>query len=892
MNIGHLNILKRMAALACMALILATGAAFADDEKVDFNIGAQELGDALTEFGVQSGREVYFVSDDVTDVQTAGIDGEYLPIEAIAMLMDNSGVEYFVDENGTLLVGTAYAAQGQDGGASDSKNLNPQPVLMAQNQTPAQQSQQGEQRRSKSDLEEPKPLEEIVVIGSNIRGARSASPHFEISRQDIEQAGVSTVPQLLRRVPQNFGGGISESTFGVVQSGNTNVNDGTGINLRALGNDSTLVLLNGRRLAPAGNGDFVDISMIPLTAVERVEVLTDGASAIYGSDAVGGVVNFVLREDFEGAETRLRYGTATSGGLDEIQFAQAYGTAWNTGHALISYEFQDRDSLQSSDRSFSDERFDPTDLLPQQKRHSVFANLGQSLNDRIEVFGNGFFSRRDSESLATDSDLETELISRKTEQYGISLGFQAALSESWQAEIVGTINTSDVSGEVSEPGANTAVPLSDRKLTTWTIDGKADGSILRLPGGDVKLAIGGQLRDEELEGIRLATQADLGASREVYAFFGELFIPLVGSGNRKSGVARLELTAAARYEHYDDFGSSTDPKIGLLWSPVDGLNIRGTWGTSFRAPLFIEQDTSINQGFLFFLPDPTPTDPGATTLTVLAYGNNRDLEPESATTWTAGFDFVPSSIPNLDIQVTYFSIEFEDRIDSVFAFLDALSNPRFAPLVDRNPDPAFLALQGSLPFSGNFAPGFEFTDAEAVFDGRLRNISNVLSKGIDLAVSYTMENVGDISDGTLGFTLAGTYLSEHSEQIVSTDDPFDLVGLAFNPPELKLRGSVSWAVGGFATNLSINYVDSFRNESVDPVAHVNSWTTLDFTIGYDFGDRSGALRDTVLSFGALNLLNEDPPFVLGGFGGVGVNYDPSNASAVGRTVSFQISKHW
>ena len=155
-----------------------------------------------------------------------------------------------------------------------------------------------------------------------------------------------------------------------------------------------------------------------------------------------------------------------------------------------------------------------------------------------------------------------------------------------------------------------------------------------------------------------------------------------------------------------------------------------------------------------------------------------------------------------------------------------------------------------------------------------------------------MENVGDSSDGTLGFTLAGTYLSEHSEQIVSTDGPFDLVGIAFNPPELKLRGSVNWAVGGFATNLSINYVDSFQNESVDPVAHVNSWTTLDLTIGYDFGDRSGALRDTVLSFGALNILNEDPPFVLGGFGGVGINYDPSNASAVGRTVSFQVSKHW
>ena len=717
--------------IVCLLSIFAGSGVLAQTSAaIEVDIPAQPVGDALNQFAEQSGLQVVLYADDAEGVETTAVAGKFDDSELVLdALLASTGLEYLFINDRTVSVSSLDDEQGGD---SDLKNLNWTPVLVAQNQTPAQQSQQDEQKRSKNNFEEPKPLEEIVVIGSNIRGAQSASPHFEISRQDIEQAGVSTVPQLMRRVPQNFGGGVSESTFGVVQSGNTNVNDGTGINLRALGNDSTLVLLNGRRLAPAGNGDFVDISMIPLTAVERVEVLTDGASAIYGSDAVGGVVNFVLREDFEGAETRLRYGTATSGGLDEMQFAQAFGTAWNTGHALISYEFQDRDSLESSDRSFSDERFDPTDLLPQQNRHSIFVNLGQSLNDTIEVFGNGFFSRRDSDSFATDSDLETELISRKTEQYGVSLGLQAVLGESWQAELVGTLNSSDVSGEVSEVGANSVVALSERKLTTRTMDGKMDGSIFGLPGGDVKLAIGGQLRDEELEGIRLTTQADLGASREVYALFGELFIPLVGNANKKSGVARLELTVAARYEHYDDFGSSTDPKIGLLWSPIDGLNIRGTWGTSFRAPLFIEQDTSINQGFLFSLPDPTPMDPSATTLTVLAYGNNQDLEPESATTWTSGFDFVPSAMPNLDIQVTYFSIEFEDRIDSVFAFLDALSNPRFAPLVDRNPDPAFLALQGSLPFSGNFAPGFEFTDAEAVFDGRLRNISNVLSKGIDL----------------------------------------------------------------------------------------------------------------------------------------------------------------
>jgi outer membrane cobalamin receptor len=100
----------------------------------------------------------------------------------------------------------------------------------------------------------------------------------------------------------------------------------TAVNLRGLGADATLVLINGRRMAGAGlMGDFADVSMIPVSAVARIEVLTDGASALYGSDAVGGVVNIVMRDRYDGAETRARLGGSTRGDLGQYQLAQTLG---------------------------------------------------------------------------------------------------------------------------------------------------------------------------------------------------------------------------------------------------------------------------------------------------------------------------------------------------------------------------------------------------------------------------------------------------------------------------------------------------------------------------------------------------------------------------------------
>ena len=155
--------------------------------------------------------------------------------------------------------------------------------------------------------EETVQLSTFVVTGSNIPTAADASdvPIVVIGRHDVEKTGINTnVLELLRKSIPAFAG---RSNAGTSNGSNTNqaTGDGSQISLRNL---PTLVLVNGRRvtyssISGSGGKNFVDVNMFPLAAIDRVEVLTDGASAIYGSDAIGGVVNIILKADYNGGET-------------------------------------------------------------------------------------------------------------------------------------------------------------------------------------------------------------------------------------------------------------------------------------------------------------------------------------------------------------------------------------------------------------------------------------------------------------------------------------------------------------------------------------------------------------------------------------------------------------
>ena len=194
-------------------------------------------------------------------------------------------------------------------------------------------------------------LDEIVVTGSRIRGAEPVgSTVITVSRQDIEVAAPISTTALIQRLPQVFNLGVSESSRG--QSGGSgNITYGSAINLRGLGPYATLTLIEGHRAVPQGTTGFgVDASIIPTAALGRVEVVADGASALYGSDAVAGVVNLILRRDFEGVEASVRGGSGDA--YSEKQGSLIGGMGWTSGHVMAAYEYAFHSNLNGLDRDF------------------------------------------------------------------------------------------------------------------------------------------------------------------------------------------------------------------------------------------------------------------------------------------------------------------------------------------------------------------------------------------------------------------------------------------------------------------------------------------------------------------------------------------------------------
>lgn len=213
---------------------------------------------------------------------------------------------------------------------------------------------------------EPQQLQRVEVTGSNIRRVESetASPVQILSREEIDRSGKSSVAELLQTLSVDNQGSVP-TTFG-----NGFASGASGISLRGLGTASTLVLVNGRRVAPYGLADdgqkvFADLNMIPLEAVERVEILKDGGSAIYGSDAIAGVVNIILRKDFKGTVAKVTYGNSVSGGGMETRAAITSGfgdISRDRYNLLFNLEVAKKNEIWNRDRSNRGDYIGRTDL--------------------------------------------------------------------------------------------------------------------------------------------------------------------------------------------------------------------------------------------------------------------------------------------------------------------------------------------------------------------------------------------------------------------------------------------------------------------------------------------------------------------------------------------------
>ena len=201
-------------------------------------------------------------------------------------------------------------------------------------------------------------VEKVEITGSNIKrtDAETVAPVDVITREQIERSGQPTIAEVLRNVPANTGNSYSESFSNSFAPG------ASGIALRGLGQKATLVLINGRRTAGYGfaqnlQDTFVDLNSIPSSAVERIEILKDGASAIYGSDAIAGVVNVILRKDYKGLEFTLGAGTAAGNGEYRVSATGGFGDLGKDKYSFLGvFDFYKRDIVMLNETDFGASR--------------------------------------------------------------------------------------------------------------------------------------------------------------------------------------------------------------------------------------------------------------------------------------------------------------------------------------------------------------------------------------------------------------------------------------------------------------------------------------------------------------------------------------------------------
>ncbi|TDI72938.1 MAG: TonB-dependent receptor [Bacteroidetes bacterium] len=201
-------------------------------------------------------------------------------------------------------------------------------------------------------------IEEIVVTGSRLRRSdlSAPSPTVVVTEQDVRLSGRGTLEGLLNELPQ-LNADNTSSTANISQAGLHTAD------LRSLGPERTLVLVNGKRFVPANESGLVDLSRIPDALIERIEIITGGASAVYGSDAIAGAINFILRDDFEGVDLRYNYGASTKDDGQTNTLSLTFGTNYadDRGNIIVSASWYDQDSVLFDDRSYSAVNFDVRD---------------------------------------------------------------------------------------------------------------------------------------------------------------------------------------------------------------------------------------------------------------------------------------------------------------------------------------------------------------------------------------------------------------------------------------------------------------------------------------------------------------------------------------------------
>lgn len=870
-------------------------------------------------------------------------------------------------------------------------------------------------------------VEEIVVTGTatgtGIRGvAPVGSQTIELSRLELIESPARDPAQILANLPQG-----SQIGSGVASPDGGNSSSDSGLNLRGLGGNATLMLLDGHRMAGQGVSEVgPDPNAIPFAAIERVEVVLDGASAVYGSDAVAGVVNFILRDDFEGVDLTV---SRQGGAYDANKIELLAGHNWDNANIMFGLSYEDQSAWRRSERGYlmqdlrpyggADNRLeDPTPGAPgiiavgntfygipenftgvadpvtglvrptlaeiqgtapnfadegayenytaSMERTGYFLRARYDFSETLRLTYTGLLSHRESQNISFGGlevnvtpnspyyipglnpsggryvvhvntaetgftwysrpwttthnhylDLRWDIGEWQVNSslsYGRTTGQDIARPEDNNAALIndpagtpeGYINYADYGNnpEWFNPYLTGPQPGLEEHLLGYTfrhgeqylggINARIEGPVMELPSGTMRLSVGAAYTDGRHwlgldQTVRYYDKRnywlrDTAIDRQVSAVFAEVYAPLIGD---LPGIQRLAMSAAVRRDDYSDFGSTTNPRLGLTWDVNDSLSFRGSWGTAFRAPTLTQVNSGVNSTLTRDTISVAPgleipvTDPVNGESDIFSRGGRTPaLGPETAEMWSIGVDYMPPQIDGMQFQFTYYDIAYTDRIEELPNWETALSSARnsqlYAPYIYPYTQPAdcvdgvlstyspvltqWLELPGT-----RFAGGPGDCQTVAVIDRGVQNVGSLDQQGVDFQVSYGWDTALGLWDARVNVAK----ILDLKRSLIGGGEVFSVLDRIGWQTSLRATARLGWLRDNWKASIMARVEGSYTNDQTPRVSgvqlpdqKVDSWTTWDATVSYRTDDGDTWLSGIRATLGIQNLLDEEPPIVL------------------------------
>jgi iron complex outermembrane receptor protein len=834
-------------------------------------------------------------------------------------------------------------------------------------------------------VEKEQDVELIMVTGSFVRRSEnfeSPSPLAVLDAGDIDAIGAKSIGDITQTLTINTGAENTPDAF------TQNATAGTSnINLRGLGVASTLILLNNKRQVVtaqpnSGGVNFVDTSsLIPMIALNRMEIVKDGASALYGSDAVAGVVNFITKQDYEGAQVTMDYQDGAHGDNKEYTIQGLWGAVADDSSVMAAISYTNRSPLFTEDRRLSRPQddlstlgnpgtfffggtlpivdptgcaefggipFDPIGLpdvtpfqegfcgfdfgkgysyVPDESRVSAYFQATKQVTDDIEWTTEVSMARNRAERGGSPSfpilTLPTVPASHPNNPFGSDVGFYGrafgndangqafpgdpANTESdtfrfmtklqgetddgfWEVSYTAARNdflfsVNDTLGQEIQNALNgfggngcdlitgeagvgaceyynpfstslTTTPNSQNVIDAFTAREVIDSvsnlevaeafystDLFEMDGGAVGLAVGAQYRYQDLsqDYDSLANQdkftfvignPDIEGDQDVVAVFAEIALPITDT---------LDAQVALRYEDYGvTTGDTLDYKLAFSWRATEDFSIRASASSSFRAPSIFQRDggaTALNQ-----VRDPLT---GSTSFAATRTTGNAELVPEESTAFNMGLSFEP--VDDLSIEMDYWSFDFENLI----------IQENFQAILNAEPQNTDRIVRAGDPLNG------PVTQVNTTYI----NASSLETSGLDIVLGYKL----DTDMGSFSPSLSATYILAY-DLVDPQAGPIDGVGsrnynnVGTSSPELRANLGLNWKHESYSANIFARYTDSYTDDQ-NNLREIDSHLTWDAQLNIDLGGLFETDGGYVLTFGGVNLTDENPPqvFTNGGF---------------------------